>query len=423
MLRGKALATLILCSSAFGLAALDIASDPYVQTVDILTELYGVDPNAALTAFRSLYVPMGGRSEAMGTAFSAVADEASFLEWNPAGSATLRKTELSFFHNNWIADTMVEGAVFTTRFGDLGLALGGKWLYLPFTEYDDFGDRAAKGFYAETIGIANASYNFLRGYYFDGVSLGGSFKAALRSVPDYTNDAGDLIAGSGFSQSTLAVMADVGALSRFNLLKFYHSRDKNTAVSVAVKNIGPPPLGDPLPTTATGGVSYRPFRPILASFDYSVPINLTDPARSERHFWAVGASVDIAEFLSMQGGFMLRGNNPRLSVGSRVQVSGIDLNITYTLDLLTRIQPFNRISLSARFDLGDGGRALKAAKVDDLYMNGLEAYANGDSVEALRLWEEALKLDPGFDPAREGRNAILNAQRMEQEMFEAQRLE
>ena len=38
----------------------------------------------------------------MGTAFSAVLLDASFIEWNPAGSSMLDKTELAFFHNKLI---------------------------------------------------------------------------------------------------------------------------------------------------------------------------------------------------------------------------------------------------------------------------------------------------------------------------------
>ncbi|MFA6505513.1 MAG: UPF0164 family protein [Treponemataceae bacterium] len=417
------ISALLLFVSCFGAAALDIASDPYAQTVDFLVELYGVDPNAALTSFRSMYIPMGGRSEAMATAFSAVADDSSFLEWNPAGSATMKKTELSFFHNNWIADTKIEGAVYTTRFGDMGLSFGGKWLYLPFTEYDQYGDRASKGYYSETTGIANLSYNFLRGYYFDGISLGVNGKVAYRSMPDYSDDAGNVDTTSGAAQSTFALMADVGLLTRFNLLKFYDSRERNASLSAVIRNVGPPPLGDPLPTTATLGFSYHPIRPVIVSFDYSIPINLVDPTLSERHYWASGVSVAVSSFLSMQGGLMIRGTSPRITIGSRILVAGIDLNINYTLDLLTQLQPLNRISISARFDFGDGGRAGKAARVEELYLKGLEEYAGGNTDEATRLWEAVLKIDSGFDPAREGLNAIIGAKKLFNRMDEIQRLE
>ena len=416
-------AAIILVFSCLGVSAVDIASDPYAQTVDFLIELYGVDENAALTSFRSLYIPMGGKSEAMATAFSAVADDSSFLEWNPAGSATLRKTELSFFHNNWIADTKIEGAVYTMRKGDLGFALGGKWLYLPFTEYDDYGDRASKGYYAETTGIANVSYNFFRGYYFDGISVGANAKAAFRSMPDFSDDAGYVDPSSGDSQSALALMVDAGALTRFNFFKFYYARERNASLAAVLRNVGPAPLGDPLPTTATFGLSYRPIRPVVMAFDYSIPINLVDPALSENHYWATGFSVAVSQYLSMQSGLMIRGTNPRITVGSKIAVSGIDLNVNYTLDLMTRLQPLNRVSVSVRFDFGDGGRSYKAARMEDFYLRGLEEYAHGNMEEAARLWEEALRIDPKFDPAREALDSVMSLDDLVKRMDQIQQLD
>ncbi|HSV57032.1 MAG TPA: hypothetical protein VLH39_08015, partial [Magnetospirillaceae bacterium] len=77
------------------------------------------------------------------------------------------------------------------------------------------------------------------------------------------------------------------------------------------------------------------------------------------------------------------------------------------LDLTTQITALNRISVQARFRLGDMGRAAKAAKVDELYTAGVEAYARGNVEHAVSLWKEVIALDPSFDPARE---AIRTAQ-------------
>ena len=66
--------------------ALDI-SDPYAYVAGILEPL--IDKNEGTTTFRSLLIPGGGRSEAMGSAFSALANDISFFESNPAGSATM----------------------------------------------------------------------------------------------------------------------------------------------------------------------------------------------------------------------------------------------------------------------------------------------------------------------------------------------
>ncbi len=403
--------------------AADTPSSAYATILEYVEAVFGVDPNEGLTTFLSQLVPMGGKAEAMGTAFTAIADDPSFLDWNPAGSATQKYTELAVFHNNWIADTRVEGLVYTWRKEDLGLSIGGKWLYLPFTEYDTFGNRVSKGYYAETTAIVNASYNFLRGYYFNGVSVGASARAAYRSVPDYGDESGTLVSGSGSTQSAVAAMIDLGALTRFNLAKFYNAREKNTAVALTLRNFGPPVLDEPLPTLATLGLAYKPMRPLQLAFDFSLPINLVSLEESENPYWSFGAALQATQFLSTRMGFSIKGSNPRFSLGSGIKLRNVNLDINYTLDLTTRLQPFNRVSLTARFDFGDQGRAKRAAKVDELYLKGLEAYAAGNFEETIRLWDEALSLDAGFDPAREGKTAIMAAQDLEQRIIDIQKLE
>ena len=103
--------------------SLDFNESGYGSISDYLTDAFGIDRNAGLTAFPVLNVPMGGRSEGMATAFVSVVDDISFIESNPAGSSMLEKSELAFFHNNWIADTKLEGLAYTRRIKDLGLDL------------------------------------------------------------------------------------------------------------------------------------------------------------------------------------------------------------------------------------------------------------------------------------------------------------
>ena len=387
--------------------ALDFGEDGYGSIADYLNSIYGEDPNAGLTAFPVLNVPMGGRSEGMAGAFSAVADDISFLDYNPAASSMLSKSELAFFHNNWIADTKVEGAAFASRYKDLGFAAGIKWLYTPFTEYNMYGDRVSKGYYSEGVAALNVSYNLFRGYYFQGVSIGASLKGAFRLMPDFSNaddlgeNQGELISGSGLAQSGIMVMADIGALTRFNFLKPYSSREKNTSVSLVLRNFGPPSMDEPLPSVITAGIAYKPLRPLLFSFDFSVPLNFTDISLSEKPYWALGFAGDITSFLSMRAGFMGKYGGVRVTVGSAVKLSKVALDVNYSLDLATQLQPMNRVSLGVRLDLGDQGRKVTSEKVDALYLEGLDAYARSDYAAARSCWEEALELDPRFTPAKE----------------------
>jgi tetratricopeptide (TPR) repeat protein len=408
---------------AVSAAALDFDNGFYGSLSDYLDEIYGVDANAGLTTFPVLNVPMGGRAEGMATAFAAVADDVSFLEYNPAGSSMLPRSELAFFHNNWIGDTKVEAAAFASRKNNFGFGAGLKWLYTPFTEYDMTGERASKGYYSEAVAILNASYNFFSGYYFGGLSLGMNLKTAFRIVPDYSDDEGNIISGSGLSQSGVGVMGDLGLLTRFNLFKFYSARDHNTSLALVMRNLGPPVKNEALPTAATAAFSYRPWRPFLIAFDFSLPVNTMELAASEKPYWALGLSADITRFLSMRTGILMKPGNFRLTLGSAITLQRVALEINYSLDLTTQFRPMNRISIGVRFDLGDQGRLANSQRVDELYLLGLNAYSVGNNREARHYWEEALKINPRFDPAKEGLRTIEETESLDERIDEMQNIE
>ncbi len=350
------------------------------------------DKNTGLTVFPTLLIPMGGLYEGMGTAYTAVSIDSGFIESNPAGSSLLDYTELTLNHNNWIADTNIEGVVYTTRFNNLGIGVGGKFLYVPFIEYNRWGEEQASGYYSETIATMNISYNFFSSYYFYGVSLGANIKAAYRYIPETISP----------NQSAATVMADLGFLSRFNLFKFYAARERNFSVGGVVKNLGLDALGEPLPAIATGGLAYSPIRPILLSFDFNYPFSLSLPADQwEKWNIAVGINAVVTDFYSIHGGFSHRGSNPKFTIGGKISLTNIDINMNYTLDMTTQLTAVDKFSIEATIPFGDRGRGLDSRKVDEYYIAGLESYAKGNLSKAIDYWKAALEIDPTFQPAAE----------------------
>jgi hypothetical protein len=416
------LAIFLFFSLLFSVSA-DDSQDSYGDAADYLDGVYGIDDNAGLTAFPLLNIPIGGHSEGMAGAFSAICDDVSFIEFNPAGSSMLEKSELAFFHNNWIADVKIEGIAYAARFNNFGVAAGMKWLYMPFTEYNYYGDRVSNGYYSEGVAILNASYNFLSGYYFSGVSLGMNVKGAFRIMPDYTDAQDNIIAGSGISQSAAMAMVDIGLLTRFNFLKGYSSRDKNASAAVVIRNLGPPSLDEPLPTVAGAAISYKPIRQMTFAFDFMLPLNLTDISLSELPYGAFGLSVNITKFLSMHSGVLVKPGSSRITVGSAVKMEKISFDVNYTLDLLTQLQPLNRISLAVRFDLGDRGRGDKSDRIIELYLLGLEAYSRGNYADARLCWEEALRLNPKYEPAQECLDMLNDRDELKQRIEDLYRLD
>jgi hypothetical protein len=380
----------------------------YYSLSDFLSRNFA-DPNTGLTVFPTLLIPMGGRYEGMGTAYTAVAMDSGYLEANPAASSVIERGELSFLHHSWIADSNLEGIVYTMRFNNLGIGLGGKFLYVPFTEYNDWGEREARGYFSESVVTLNASYNFLSSYSFYGLAVGANLKAAYRNVPVAIYP----------DQSVLTAMIDVGVLTRFNLLKFYESRTKNFSVGLVLKNLGLPALNEPLPTTATAGIAYSPFRPLIWAVDFNLPVSF-DPqsAPAERWYIATGVNVAVTSFLELQGGIQLKADNPRVSVGAAVDLRRVSFILNYNLDLSGRLNPLDKFSIEAKLNLGDRGRLAKRNQVDELYLNGLEAYAQGNLERAIELWEQALAADPGFQPARESITTARKALELQNRVFE-----
>lgn len=400
---------------------------PFADVQTILGDFFSAlsDENEGTTTFRSLLIPFGGRTESLGSAYTGLCDDISYLRFNPAAGAIQKETQIALFHNSWIADSKLETLAFSTRFKNIPhLSAAGyiSCFYLPFTEYDFFGERVAGSYYTESIGALNISYNLLAGYDFKGLAIGTTLKAGWRGMPDYTdNDTGAIIAGSGLAQSGLALMADVGIMMQFNFLKFYSSRDPNVRIGFSAQNLGISFTGfgdkiktdDPLPTTLAAGLSVRLIKPIALSIDFVQPINLMNPGTYLTPAVNTGVSVQFANFVSLLAGFSIKGANPRISTGFEFEVAKIRLNLNYTLDLTTSLAPVNRISLSAKLLLGDKGRSIIDSKVDEYYQLGLHYYADAKWEDAIVVWEEALKLNKRFDPAIQG----IQSARYQIEMF------
>jgi len=181
-------------------------------------------------------------------------------------------------------------------------------------------------------------------------------------------------------------------------------------------------MGDPLPSAMTAALAYKPLRPLLFSFDFTLPMNFQDISLSEKPYAALGFAADVTNFLSMRTGVMAKAGSMRITLGSAINLDKMTLDINYTLDLLTQIQPLNRVSLGVRLDLGDQGRKDLSERVDELYLLGLDAYSRSELRAARNYWEEALRLDPRFTPAREGLGVVNNTLHMEERIYDMQRL-
>ncbi len=98
----------------------------------------------ATTAAQFLKVETGARALSMGGCFSAVANDASALYWNPAGIAQLDRLEVSLTHTQWIAGISNGFAGFVLPLGS-GNVFGLSFMYQTMDEMEQTTIEQPKG--------------------------------------------------------------------------------------------------------------------------------------------------------------------------------------------------------------------------------------------------------------------------------------
>ena len=382
----------------------------FIDFSSAITDIFGgySNDNEGTTSYRSLLIPVGGRCESLGCAYTGFCDDVAFFNYNPAASCIIKETQAGFFHNSWIADSNLETISYTTRMNNFAFGLQLSTFYIPFTEYNIMGERTAGSYYSENYFSLNASYNFLAGYEFKGFALGSNFKCAYRSVPDFSdNDTNEIISNSGLSQSGIALMFDFGLMLQFNFLKYFSSRDPNVKIGFAIENLGIGFTGigssfkvdDPLPTYIAAGMSVKFIPLVTAIIDIKQPVNLTALDKYQLFSLGAGVILDFTDIFNLLFGLELKSGNPKLSAGAEFEFKNTRFNVNYTLDLTSSLAPINRFSVSAKILMGDRGRAQVQHEIDVLYNEGLYYYYNSEWEKAIETWKKILEINKRYDPA------------------------
>ena len=397
---------IFLTFSKISLFGADI-SDSYASTssaFDIFIQKFEGE-----SAFRSLLIPSGGRFEGLGGSFTALSNDISFFDANPAASALLKETELNVLHNSWIADSKLETVGYTQRKNHLGWGTSLRCFYIPFTEYGKLGEKKASGYYSETFLTANIAYNFLAGYDFKGLTVGGSIKTGIRSMPPFSgqDEAADLDDPeeqykNASKQNGYAVLADLGIMIRANIFKLFYSDEPNFYFGLSIKNFGPPIRGDIPPSYISMGFAYRPASFFLFGIDINQGVNLVNIRRSGLPYGSVGLMVAITQYFNLLTGFGIKGGNPRFNLGGEINLSNVQISANYTLDLSSQVTNISRISVGVKLLLGQDKRDEQQDAIKKLYIQGLKAYNDKSYEKAIEIWKEILAIDKRYDPAIEG---------------------
>ncbi len=278
-----------------------------------------------------LKIGYGARAAGMGSAYTAVAEDASAIFWNPAGVARLTDNVLSFNHTAWAAEIAMTQAAYVWHFGWLPgtLALSARSLYMdeqPLRTVLDPTGSSGSTFDAGSVAFGMTYGRSLTDKFSVGVS-GYYVREGLASfsATAYTFDFGTLY-NTGFRSLKVGmVIANIGSDMKF--------------LERSVK----------IPTIFRVGISMNIYRDdsneLLAAAEFSHP-----PDNSERGNF--GAEYSYREFFFVRGGYNYRYDSEGLAAGFGIRFpASISSNarLDYAYTDMGDLRQAHRFSLELSF--------------------------------------------------------------------------
>ncbi len=282
-----------------------------------------VSANAFATgtsAAQFLKMGAGARAQAMGEAFSAVADDVTAGYWNPAGLAQLGTPEIAAMQNTHFVDTQYQYLAGALPSGKNAFGLSLYRLDHGSIDGYDKQDQKTGSFNA---GSTAGSFSIARTIN-DDLRIGASAKYVSETID---------------TEKATAFALDIGGLMRWNGFNF----------SAVIQNIGPAMRmvkdSSPLPLTMRAGASTRWLQEKLL---VAVEVSKPNDANVSLH---AGAEYKVTSLLAVRGGYSVTpgqsadlGGLTGLNAGLGMQLKRFNLDYS--------IAPFGDLGLSHKFSLG-----------------------------------------------------------------------
>lgn len=324
---------------------------------------------------RPVWAPTGGRYASLDGAFTALANDASFFEANPAGSANMTHGELAFFHTTGFGSFHAETLSYVGQSGNWGYGASMR-MFFPESGFN-FSATTGPVCTSATEPIkqrgAIGIINFARRI--GGLSLGANLKAGFRDA-------------QGLQHTS--VSSDIGLQWVGNVAKSFTSEEPNLYIGLAATNLGlTVKVSDKIEnctstckgctcckencccskekcctkkcegcncpcqdcgekgsvhatdTMLRAGFAYRPFSWFLFSLGATTSMNVQTLAGSrgaaslyQNLAYSIGAMFDPFSFLSLSSSFRINHKaNMRMGVGAEARIARIKLNAGYRCDV------------------------------------------------------------------------------------------
>ncbi len=258
-----------------------------------------------------LLVTTGARPDALGQAFSAMADDINTLSFNPAGLGNIRLPEIGYGRYEFVADVhfdFIGLAVPVGRPGVVGLGYIGMGAP-PFNSTLDPS--------AEKVSARETAWILAWGRSFERLHAGASVKYISRRI--------GIMSGEG-------VLADVGARYRFTQF---------ITVAVSLMNFGPRVRleeKEDTPAAVKVGSAWRILNHPLHTIDFAMDASVPWTSQKPRYGW--GAEYWYHDMFAGRAGFIGNTVDEGLTAGCGVKARGFQIDYAY--------QPFNRLGVTHR---------------------------------------------------------------------------
>lgn len=275
------------------------------------------------SGFSFLKIGVGARPIGLGSAYTAIANDATSLYWNPAGLASLHKKEFSAMHGEWLLGSTYDflGMGVPSRIGTLGFGVS-------MLSYPDQQGRDEQGRLTSSFTPRSSAFNLaLSRRVVVGTQLGLGVK---------------LIQSQISSDKAQGVALDLGAIRYMN--------QAPVSIGFALQNIGPGIQfineQTKLPLTAAGGVGVHVLGALTLAADIKHRIY------DRKTTWAVGTEYSLIPSFSLRTGYALssRLNSEALSgLGAGFGMRMMGYRLDYAITPFGELGNAHRVSLTARF--------------------------------------------------------------------------